>query len=479
MIFSSMSFMVFLVAVLFLYAATNNYRQRAAIILVASLVFYGSWNPSYLLLLTASLTLNYGFYRILQQTRSRAWLSLALVVNLSVLIFFKYLGLFFQSLMTLGGYFQILAPVDTPSWAQWALPLGVSFYTFHMLSVMIDVYRGDWVRPISFRAWSMYVTFFPHMIAGPILRASELVDQLEKLEPLKLNEVRLGALIFIGGLIKKTLFADNLAGIVEPLYAHPEQLTFYTAWFATLAFALQIYFDFSGYSEMAVGLARMFGVTLPRNFLYPYVSRSVKEFWQRWHITLSLWLRDYLYISLGGSRCSFPRNMGNLMITMLLGGLWHGAGWNFVFWGFLHGSYLILHRLLLHAYTWAGVTAGSVIDRILSWLGWPFTFILVCFTWVFFRANSFPDAWHISATMLGLAQPSETILVIRLSEQAMIIAALLLALIEPHIVAWFQRQNPLSWWRVVAPVRGFAYAILVLVLVSFGGDTQKFIYFDF
>lgn len=479
MIFSSMSFMVFLIAVLFLYAATDSYRQRATIILLASLVFYGSWKPSYLLLLTASLTLNYGFYRILQHTRSRAWLSLALVINLGVLVFFKYLGLFFQTLITLGGHFQFPAPVETPGWAQWALPLGVSFYTFHMLSVMIDVYRGDWVRPISFRAWSLYVTFFPHMIAGPILRANELVEQLEKIEPLKLDAVRMGALIFIGGLIKKTLFADNLAGMVEPLYAHPEQLSLYTAWLATLAFALQIYFDFSGYSEMAVGLARMFGVTLPRNFLYPYISRSVQEFWQRWHITLSRWLRDYLYISLGGSRCSFWRNMANLMITMLLGGLWHGAGWNFVFWGFLHGTYLVGHRLLLHAYTWAGVTAGSAADRTLSWLGWPFTFILVCFTWVFFRANTFPDAWHISATMLGWAEPSGAIHAIRLSEQAMIATALLLALVEPHIVAWLQRQGPLNWWRVTAPVRGLAYATLALALIIFGGDTQKFIYFDF
>ena len=479
MIFSSMSFMLFLIAVLFLYAATDTYRQRAAVILVASLVFYGSWKPSYLLLLTSSLTLNYGFYRILQDTRSRAWLTLALVVNLGVLAFFKYLGLFFETLITMGGYFQFPVPNATPSWAQWALPLGVSFYTFHMLSVMIDVYRGDWVRPISFRAWSMYVTFFPHMIAGPILRASELVEQLEKIEPLKLEAVRLGALIFTGGLIKKTLFADNLAGMVESLYGHPAQLSFYTAWLAALAFALQIYFDFSGYSEMAVGLARMFGVTLPRNFLYPYISRNVQEFWRRWHMTLSRWLRDYLYISLGGSRCSYWRNMANLMITMLLGGLWHGAGWNFVFWGFLHGSYLVGHRLLLQACTWAGIAAGSSTDRILSWFGWPFTFILVCFTWVFFRANSFPDAWHISATMLGLTQPSGAIHAVRLSEQAMIAVALLLALVEPHIEAWLQRQGPLNWWRVKSPVRGLAYATLVLTLVIFGGNIQKFIYFDF
>ena len=167
------------------------------------------------------------------------------------------------------------------------------------------------------------------------------------------------------------------------------------------------------------------------------------------------------------------------MITMLLGGLWHGAGWNFVFWGFLHGTYLIGHRLLLKAYTWAGVKAGSATDRSLSWLGWPFTFILVCFTWVFFRANSFPDAWHISATMLGWTQSSGAMHPIRFSEQAMIAVALVLALVEPHIEAWLQRLGPHSWWRVRAPVRGFAYAALVLTLVIFGGNVQKFIYFDF
>jgi Predicted membrane protein involved in D-alanine export len=211
---------------------------------------------------------------------------------------------------------------------------GHQLYTFHMLSVMIDVYRGEWTRRISFRSWWLYVSFFPHMIAGPILRASELVAQLENLAPLKAADVKLGALIFMVGLVKKVLFADNLSPLADGLFAHPEQLDFYSAWFAATAFALQIYFDFSGYSEMAIGLARVFGVTLPRNFLYPYTSQSVREFWQRWHITLSRWLRDYLYISLGGNRHGRARNLINLMTTMLLGGLWHGAAWTFVVWGF-------------------------------------------------------------------------------------------------------------------------------------------------
>ena len=294
-----------------------------------------------------------------------------------------------------------------PGWADWALPLGISFYTFHMLSVMIDVYRGEWTHRISFRAWWLYVTFFPHMIAGPILRASELVEQLENLQPLKAASVKLGALVFMAGLIKKVLFADNLSLLTDELFSHPDALDFYMAWLATTAFALQIYFDFSGYSEMAIGLALVFGVTLPRNFLHPYTSRSVREFWQRWHITLSRWLRDYLYFSLGGNRRGKSRNLANLMITMLLGGLWHGAAWTFVFWGFLHGGYLVLHRLLLDLYSRLGVRANSVSARGLSWLGWPVTLALVWVSWVFFRAHSFHDAWIIVAAMLGLGHATE------------------------------------------------------------------------
>jgi D-alanyl-lipoteichoic acid acyltransferase DltB (MBOAT superfamily) len=479
MIFSSINFMVFFVVVLGLYSLARNYPQRAAVILAASILFYASWKPAYLILLTASLTINYGIYSILFHRRSKAWLVTGVCINIAVLVFYKYLGLFVETAFGLGRLLGIDTPDTRPTWIDWALPLGISFYTFHMLSVMIDVYRGEWTKHISFLSWTLYVTFFPHMIAGPILRASELVEQLEQLRGLNLNNLRTGMLIFIAGLAKKVLFADNLAPIVGDLYSQPAQLDFWMAWFATIAFALQIYFDFSGYSEMAIGLAKMFGVTLPRNFKYPYISRSVREFWQRWHITLSRWLRDYLYISLGGSRRGHTRNLLNLMTTMLLGGLWHGAGWTFVFWGFLHGSYLVLHRLLLDLYARLGWLGHSLSARLISWAGLPTTFILVCFTWVFFRATNFTDAWTISGAMLGLADPVGAAPQVRGYLKVLAGIAFVVAYIEPWLVRVVSAHGLLAWWRVPYPVRGLAYAGLVLLLTIFGGGTQKFIYFDF
>ncbi len=480
MIFSSASFLLFFAIVLAAYAFTTSYGQRAAVILLASIVFYASWKPAYLILLFASLSINYLFYRGLNKKRSSVLLATAVTLNLLILGFYKYLGLLFETAIAITGWVGADTLQPRPDWIDWALPLGISFYTFHMLSVMIDVYRGDWTHRISFLSWTMYVTFFPHMIAGPILRASELVEQLENLGPLRLQNMRLGALIFCGGLLKKTLLADNLAPIADALYGHVEALNTTTAWLATLAFALQIYFDFSGYSEMAIGLAQVFGVVLPRNFLYPYISRSPREFWQRWHITLSRWLRDYVYISLGGSRCSMPRNMANLMITMLLGGLWHGAGWTFVFWGFLHGGYLIGHRLLLHLYATTGINRPRHIAQAISWLGWPATLILVCFTWVFFRADNFDSAWRISSAMLGLGQVTGESLEVRLYERSIIVLAGLVALVEPLFLQWLASRNPVAaWWAVPFPLRGIVYAGLVLSITIFGGQTQKFIYFDF
>jgi len=477
MLFSSPTFLVFFAALLIVYAGARNYRERATIILVGSLIFYASWKPAYLILLGLSVSLNYLIYSGLSVTRSKRLLTLGLVLNLGFLGVIKYLGMVLESLLNLGAWLDIPL-INAPSdWMHWALPLGISFYTFHMLSVMIDVYRGAWTHRISFRSWWLYVTFFPHMIAGPILRASELVEQLENLQPLKAKNIKLGTLIFMAGLIKKVLFADNLAPLANDLFSHPEALDFYTAWLAATAFALQIYFDFSGYSEMAIGLALTLGIVLPRNFIHPYTSRSVREFWQRWHITLSRWLRDYLYISLGGNRKGTSRNLTNLLITMLLGGLWHGAAWTFVFWGFLHGSYLILHRLLLDLYTRLGIVDNSYTSRALSWLGWPITLILIWITWIFFRAPSFHDAWIITAAMAGLSNASEN-LIIRHYVQVLIWTSLLFTLVEPAIERKL-KQAMQYWEHLHFTLRGAVYAGITLTIIFFGGSSQKFIYFDF
>ena len=477
MVFSSPTFLLFFAVLLLFYAGARSYRERAAVILAGSLIFYASWKPVYLVLLTGSVSLNYLIYSVLSATRSKKLLVLGLVLNLGFLGVVKYLGMALESLWGLGVWLDMPLVNAPPAWIDWALPLGISFYTFHMLSVMIDVYRGEWTHRISFRAWWLYVTFFPHMIAGPILRASELVEQLEELQPLKAEDLKLGALIFMAGLIKKVLFADNLAPLADELFSRPEALDFYTAWLAATAFGLQIYFDFSGYSEMAIGLALMFGVALPRNFLHPYTSRSVREFWQRWHITLSRWLRDYLYISLGGNRRGMARNLANLMVTMLLGGLWHGAAWTFVFWGFLHGGYLVLHRLLLELYARMGVMAGSLAARSLSWLGWPVTLALVWITWVFFRAPTFQDAWTITAAMLGLGEAAGTTMV-RTYVQILVWGSLLLTLLEPRIEQALKAGLG-RWGQLHFTLRGTAYAGLALAVIFFGGSSQKFIYFDF
>lgn len=479
MIFSSFSFLVFLAATMALYAMARDQRQRAALMLAASLIFYASWRPAYLLLLMASLAVNYALYMRLVAQPSRVVLVAAVTVNLVFLGAAKYLAFLTESAFALAGWVGLAAPTAAPAWMHWVLPLGISFYTFHMLSAMFDACSGAWAKPVTFQRWCLYVTFFPHLIAGPILRPGQLIDQLGTLAPLKAADLRLGGTIFAAGLVKKTIFADNLAPLADRAYANPGALDAVDAWVGTLAFAFQIYFDFSGYSEMAIGLARLFGVALPRNFLYPYISRSPTEFWRRWHITLSLWLRDYLYVALGGNRRGTLRTQVNLLVTMLLGGLWHGANWTFVVWGALHGAYLVGHRALNAALRKAGVPEGSRADRVLSWAGIPTTFVLVLASWVFFRSVSFADAWSVLGAMAGMHAAPAGSVSFRLYEMALVGMAALLVFTEPAIVKAAGRHGIEWWWRVPFWLRGSGYAMLTLVIVAFGGTTQKFIYFDF
>ncbi|HFD87810.1 MAG TPA: MBOAT family protein [Gammaproteobacteria bacterium] len=480
MIFSSFSFILFFLALLSIYSQAKTTQQRAAILLAGSILFYASWEPIYLLLLGLSLFVNHRLYLGILRHRRRFILVAGIVFNLLVLGAFKYIGLFVETGLWLARLLGFEVAVSRPEWANWVLPLGISFFTFQMLSALIDAYRGDWRREVDFREWCLYVTFFPQLIAGPIVRSKELFDQIENLQPLSSENLRVGAAIFAGGLLKKAVFADNLAPLVDRLYSHPEQLDFAISWLATTAFGLQIYLDFSGYSEMALGLGWMLGVQLPRNFKYPYISRNFSEFWTRWHITLSQWLRDYLYIPLGGSRCSLPRTYTNLMITMLLGGLWHGAGWTFVFWGFLHGIYLVVYHRMAAAYGAIGMNSEEGVGRFVSWLGLPLTFVLTSFTWVFFRALSFTDAWTISGAMLGLASPGDDIVAVRLFEIVLVGFTFLLVMAEPFLVGFLQKRGIEWWWtKIPFPVRGVVYASFTLLIVVLGGYTQKFIYFDF
>ena len=344
MLFNSAIFAVFILIVFPLYALSRGTSFARVVLLVASYAFYANWDVRYLPLLWISTLVDYTAGRRMAasddpRTR-RLWLLASLSTNLGLLGIFKY-GNF---LLETASPVWTAIGVDPPM-LPGGIPVGISFYTFQTLSYTIDVYRRQLEpcdRPIDF---AVFVAFFPQLVAGPIVRASELLPQLRKLPPIRGEEVAAGMQRFALGLMKKVVIADNVGLFVDQVFAAPSEYSAFTLWFAAYGFALQIYCDFSGYTDMAIGLGRAFGLRIPENFNVPYLAVSITDFWRKWHMTLSRWLRDYLYIPLGGSRGSQSATYRNLMITMLLGGLWHGAAWTFVLWGALHGAWLAIARV--------------------------------------------------------------------------------------------------------------------------------------
>lgn len=396
MLFNSVEFLlVFLPVVLtgfFLIAKTNHFAAAAWLVL-ASLFFYGWWNPTYLLLLAASIVFNFCSGYALARIRKRWLLTLCVSTNLILLAYYKYTN-FLVGVITdvVGG---------TASPFTLILPLGISFFTFTQIAFLVDVYRG-YVKEYSFIHYALFVTYFPHLIAGPILHHKEMMPQFQHPTNYRLSwtHIAVGSTIFSIGLFKKTVLADGIAPYATPLFTAPEAPDLFAAWGGALAYTLQLYFDFSGYSDMAIGLSRLFGVRLPLNFDSPYKATSIIDFWRRWHMTLSRFLRDYLYVPLGGNRKGPYRRYLHLLITMLLGGLWHGAGWTFLVWGLLHGVYLVVNhgwRALRDQFK--GRSNGSILWRAVGQL---ITFGAVVVAWVFFRANSVPDAIEIIKGMAGL-----------------------------------------------------------------------------
>ena len=403
MLFNSFLFIFcFLPIVLvgFFALARISHKLAAGWLTVASLFFYGWWDADYLALLLASIGFNYVLGRRIArlheaglQKRSRQWLVLAIAANLILLGYFKYTIFFLSSLQTLGA---VSGPLPTI-----VLPLGISFFTITQIAFLVDAHRGQ-ARDYSLTHYMLFVTYFPHLIAGPILHHREMMPQFDQRSTYRLNwdSIAVGLTMFVIGLFKKTVVADELAGLATPAFnaaaaGHP--LTLLEAWGAALAYTFQIYFDFSGYTDMALGASRMFGIVLPLNFCSPYKATSIIEFWRRWHITLSRFLRDYVYIALGGNRTSSIGRYRNLLLTMLIGGLWHGASWTFVLWGGLHGFYLVINhgwRSLRSRLT----TAALPGERALATL---VTFVAVVIAWVFFRATDFTSAVSILAGMAG------------------------------------------------------------------------------
>lgn len=398
MLFSSWPFIAVFLPVVWLgyrmLVAKGHHRHAMLWLTAGSLFFYGWFRWDYLLIIIASILFNYSVGNILLATLHRGRsikrnlvLCSALAANLGALFYYKYTGLFISTWndMTAG-------TIDVP---QIVLPVGISFFTFQSIGWLVDAYRGQGQRT-TLADYTLFITFFPQLIAGPIVHHREMMPQFRKPLPTRQRDrlLAVGITVFAIGLFKKVVIADHMGEIADPIFntaAAGAALSVIEAWLGTLSYTLQIYFDFSGYSDMAIGLGAMFGIRLPLNFFSPYKSADIITFWRRWHITLSRFLRDYLYIPLGGNRHGGWRRHGNLMITMLLGGLWHGANWTFLVWGGLHGVYLVSAHLWRRLVGWRMPRAGGIF----------LTFIAVSIAWVFFRAADFDTALRVLQGMTG------------------------------------------------------------------------------
>ena len=456
MLFNSQAFIAgFLPIVLALYYAVAAHRTaRQALIVVASLFFYGWWDVRFVPMLAGLTVANWLIAQWFGAWRARWIPILGVVLNLAVLGVFKYADFFRGSV--LGSQFH--------PW-NLVLPLGISFFVFQKISYLIDLRRGD--RHIyNFLDFCMFVVFFPQLIAGPIVRHNEIIHQFG-LDPRReemWENLSRGFVLFVIGVAKKVAFADTVAMVADPLFAQAAttSLTAAQAWIATAAYTLQIYFDFSGYSDMAIGLALMFGLRLPFNFNAPYRAVSIRDFWRRWHMTLSRFLRDYLYIPLGGNRCGALRQASNVIVTMLLGGLWHGANWTFVAWGGLHGLALAVNHV------WQN--RGFRLPRV---IGWAITLLFVMVCWVLFRADGFSMAGDVLLSMLGQHGLGHILLdrefVVALTAGA---AVVLLCPTSQEIALRRLRAEP---WIAVPTGVGLVYLLLLV-----GGRLPNvFIYFQF
>lgn len=473
MVFNSLTFVAFFALVVGLHALPLRWTTKKANLLVASYLFYAAWNPPFVVLLWISTVIDWWAANRLSRTdrpaARRGWLLVSIVVNLGLLGYFKYGGFVMENLQaTLAAAGIAYAP---PDWHV-VLPVGISFYTFQTMSYTLDVYLRRAAPSRSFLDFALYVTFFPQLVAGPIVRPSQLLPQFAVPRRATASQFAFGLGLMTLGLFQKIVLADGfLAPAAEAVFdARPGTVAgALDAWAGTLAFGAQIFCDFAGYSTIAIGTGLCLGFALPDNFRYPYAAVGFSDFWRRWHITLSAWLRDYLYIPLGGNRFGAARTYFALMGTMLLGGLWHGASWTFVAWGGLHGLYLAAERGLRARF--AGYRPGAAATLALGLL----TYALVNLTWVFFRADSFAEAWSLLRGMFGFNAGAAPILSTALLAPALAIVACLLA------AHWWMRLRTLA--SVVGNARpavlSSACALMLFAVVVTQGSGDAFIYFQF
>lgn len=389
MLFQSLTFFLCFAAVFALYWGLRSNRLRMLVLLAASCAFYMSWGPWFIIVVAVSTTVDFVAARRIEaaptQRRRRAWLTLAIAVNLVLLASFKYSGFLADQVcgaLNLAGF-----GLEPPRFTL-LMPLGISFYTFEAISYVVDVYHGRIRAERNPLHYALFIMFFPHLISGPIIRAGEFLPQVRRTKVFNPIRLVVGAQFLVIGLFKKIVIADRLALVVDPVFADPAKYGTGALWIAWLSYAVQVYCDFSGYSDMAIGLAHAFGFRLPANFRMPYFAPNIAEFWQRWHISLSNWLRDYLYIPLGGNRHGRVRTALNLALVMFLGGLWHGPNWTFAAWGLYQGLLLAVHRV-----------APFPATRLLRPLTALATFSAFSLGWVLFRAASFADARTVFGRM--------------------------------------------------------------------------------
>lgn len=471
MLFNSLSFFVFLAIVLVLYySRLFDWVTKKRMLLFASYVFYGLWNPPLVILLWISTMVDWVAGNKLaveeNEKKRKLWFLLSLCVNLGFLAFFKYRDFLLDNFTAVAngyGYGYKAQPLDI------ILPMGISFYTFQTMSYTIDMYKRKIERAKTFLDFALYVTFFPQLVAGPIVRAQDLITQFYEEKRATFNQFVWGLFLLTIGLFQKVVLADTLLSeTADTVFGSPKVLHFWDAWTGTLAFSGQIFFDFAGYSTCAIGISLMLGIILPDNFKYPYASLGFSDLWKRWHISLSSWLRDYLYIPLGGNRHGIVRMYVALMLTMLLGGLWHGAAWTFIAWGGLHGIYLVVEHfqkrhMPFNITVWNGIFLAFL------------TFTCVNITWVFFRARAFDTAWNMIKSMLYINTEGEKIL-----EQFDILKVLILVTLL-FLCHWVMRNTSMkAVSEKISPwVLGVVWAIMFFLIVISQGSGEQFIYFQF
>jgi alginate O-acetyltransferase complex protein AlgI len=469
--FNTYTFFAFFIILLVVHYSLRNWKAQKINLLIASYLFYSAWNPAFVLLLLLSTACDWVIAKKIHQSRDlkkrKGYLILSLAFNLGLLGYFKYGGFLVDNSI----YFLNLMGIDfQPAKLDIILPVGISFYTFQTLSYSIDVYREKIKPGKSLLDYALFVSFFPQLVAGPIVRAADFIPQCETPRKASKDQFGWGLSLLTIGLFMKIIIADTLlAPVVDKVYQAPEYFGSIETWAAIFAFSGQIFCDFSGYSTCAIGVALCLGFVLPDNFKAPYAALGFKDFWNRWHISLSTWLRDYLYISLGGNRISTSRTSINVMITMLIGGLWHGASWLFVIWGGLHGCYLIIENKIRIYF----VKEINFITQLLLII---LTYITVSLTWVFFRAENLNDATTIFNNIYSssVQQPSLNGLSITEINITLLISILLLSW---HV--FIRNHSVENFYTKTHPVLrgGFLLTQIIIIFLFASGDDRAFIYF--